>query len=160
MCMIHLGMCFPADGEAAAPPPRNPRGQFAEKSHFLLLITTLSPPPSAFSLFLPLCHTHGLYTHIEAGIQCKPPIHKGKAEVEQHLVIPPTYCCSSGESHQLHSKQLCATYAFPKGCPCSLQRQLFAVFTVYRTQLHVTPLNPFGKLSQSTNPRLQNSLVL
>lgn len=68
-------------------------------------------------------------------MQIKPPIHREKADLQQHLIIPPTLLLRT-ESQM----QLCATHAFPKVCLHSLQRQLFTAGgrEPHKTQLDFT----------------------
>lgn len=131
MGMIHLGMCFPVDGEAAAPTPCNPHGQFAEKSHLLLFITILSPPGVQLALFSSLSVTHtGSPSTLKLGSRCKPPIHTGKAE--EHLVIPPTLLLRR-EPPAAIVCHICLSQRLS----LLLTKATFYSFSVYKTQLHL-----------------------
>lgn len=116
--------------EARATPPLNSHGQFAEKWHFHLLISTQSPPGFQVShTFFPspthagFTCTHKLDLNPDAS-QYKSHIRKGKADVQQHLIIPPTLLLRTEPPDALEAIvcSIPSPYAVPKGCLCFLQR--------------------------------------
>lgn len=130
MCMIHLGTRFPQGWRSwCTPTTQLPRTISREvtlpsfNNHPVTSRVSAFPFSSLSETHTQALHPHGSWTGIQMQASASLPSVREKQMYSNTLLSLPH--CSSGESHQMHSKLLCATYAFPKGCLYSLQRQLF-----------------------------------
>lgn len=85
---------------------------------------------SACSLFLPLCHTHRLSIHTEAGIQMQAshPYRKSRGT--------PCYSSHSAPQERATSCNCVPHMPFPKAVPAPYKATFYS-FSVYKTQLHL-----------------------